>query len=110
MSEQGQVSQPLRVGRKVSNTPFPTREELMKRNSFPGPDKNKYLNRMWGEMTWILFIIVASYQGPAITTAEFSTQNACETAAKSISAILNKDYSGFDAICVYKATGEPKND
>ena len=61
MSEQGQVSQPLRVGRKVSHTPFPTREELMKRNSFPtreelmkrnsfpGPDKNKYLNRMWGE-------------------------------------------------------------
>lgn len=48
MSEQGQVSQPLRVGRKVSHTPFPTREELMKRNSFPGPDKNKYLNRMWG--------------------------------------------------------------
>lgn len=40
---------PLRVGRKVSHTPFPTREELMKRNSFPGPDKNKYLNRMWGE-------------------------------------------------------------
>ncbi len=38
MSEQGQVSQPLRVGRKVSNTPFPTREELMKRNSFPGPE------------------------------------------------------------------------
>lgn len=36
MSEQGQVSQPLRVGRKVSHTPFPTREELMKRNSFPG--------------------------------------------------------------------------
>lgn len=28
MSEQGPVSQPLRVGRKVSNTPFPTREEL----------------------------------------------------------------------------------
>lgn len=49
MSEQGPVSQPLRVGRKVSNTPFPSREELMKRNSFPGPDKNKYLNRMWGE-------------------------------------------------------------
>lgn len=49
MSEQGPVSQPLRVGRKVSNTPFPTREELTKRNSFPGPDKNKYLNRMWGE-------------------------------------------------------------
>lgn len=49
MSEQGQVSQPLRVGRKVIHTPFPTREELMKRNSFPGPDKNKYLNRMWGE-------------------------------------------------------------
>ena len=48
MSEHGEVSQPLRVGRKVSRTPFPTREELMKRNSFPGPDKNKYLNRMWG--------------------------------------------------------------
>lgn len=53
MSEQTPASQPLRVGRKVSHTPFPTREELMKRNSFPGPDKNKYLNRMWGreEMT-----------------------------------------------------------
>lgn len=49
MSEQVQISQPLRVGRKVNRTPFPTREELMKRNSFPGPDKNKYLNRMWGE-------------------------------------------------------------
>ena len=49
MSEHGEVSQPLRVGRKVSHTLFPTREELMKRNSFPGPDKNKYLNRMWGE-------------------------------------------------------------
>ena len=49
MSEQGQVSQPLRVGRKVSHAPFPIREELMERNSFPGPDKNKYLNRMWGE-------------------------------------------------------------
>lgn len=49
MSEHGEVSQPLRVGRKVSHTPFPTCEELMKRNSFPGPDKNKYLNRMWGE-------------------------------------------------------------
>ena len=35
MSEQGQVSQPLRVGRKVNHTPFPSREELMKRNSFP---------------------------------------------------------------------------
>lgn len=49
MSEQCEVSQPLRVGRKVSHTPLPTREELMKRNSFPGPDKNKYLNLMWGE-------------------------------------------------------------
>lgn len=49
MSEHGEVSQPLRVGRKVSHTPFPTREELMKRKSFPGPDKNKYLNSMWGE-------------------------------------------------------------
>lgn len=49
MSEQGPVSQPLRVGRKVNHAPFPTREELMRRNSFPGPDKNKYLNRMWGE-------------------------------------------------------------
>ncbi|MDH7926934.1 DUF2737 family protein [Escherichia coli] len=49
MSEQTPISQPLRVGRKVSHTPFLTREELMKRNSFPGPDKNKYLNRMWGE-------------------------------------------------------------
>ena len=49
MSELMPSGKPLRVGRKVSNTPFPTREELMKRNSFPGPDKNKYLNRMWGE-------------------------------------------------------------
>lgn len=49
MSEQGQASQLLRVCRKVSHTPFPSREELMKRNSFQGPDKNKYLNRMWGE-------------------------------------------------------------
>lgn len=49
MSEQGPVSQPLRVGRKGRKVPFPSREELMKRNSFPGPDKNKYLNRMWGE-------------------------------------------------------------
>ena len=49
MSEQTPISQPLRVGRKVSHIPFPTREEPMKRNSFPGPDKNKYLNRMWGE-------------------------------------------------------------
>ena len=31
MSEQGPVSQPLRVGRKVSHTPFPTREK-----QFPG--------------------------------------------------------------------------
>lgn len=49
MSEHSDVGQTLRVGRKVSHTQFPTREELMKRNSFPGPDKNKYLNRMWGE-------------------------------------------------------------
>lgn len=49
MSEQGKSYQPLTVGRKVNHTPFPSREELMKRNSFPGPDKNKYLNRMWGE-------------------------------------------------------------
>lgn len=49
MSEHGEVSQPLRVGRKISHAPFPTREELMKRNSFPGLDKNKYLNRMGGE-------------------------------------------------------------
>lgn len=46
MSEYVQLNPTLRVGRKVSHTPFPTREELMKRNSFPGPDKNKYLNRM----------------------------------------------------------------
>lgn len=58
-------------------------------------------------MTWILFIIVASYQGPA-TTAEFSNLNACENAAKNISAIFNKNYSGFDAICVQKDTGETK--
>lgn len=49
MSERSKVLLQLWVGRKVSHTPFPTREELMKRNSFPGPDKNKYLNRMWGE-------------------------------------------------------------
>lgn len=50
MSEKEQINHPpLRVGRKVSHIPFPTREELMKRNSFPGPNKNKYLNRMWGE-------------------------------------------------------------
>lgn len=49
MSEKEQINhQPILVGRKVSHTPFPTREELIKRNSFPGPDKNKYLNRMWG--------------------------------------------------------------
>lgn len=41
-------------------------------------------------MTWILFIIVASYQGPAVTTAEFSNHDACEKAAKNISAIFNK--------------------
>lgn len=49
MRERSKVLLPLWVGHKVSHTPFPTREELMKRNSFPGPDKNKYLNRMWGE-------------------------------------------------------------
>lgn len=59
-------------------------------------------------MTWILFIIVASYQGPAVTTAEFSNHNACEKAAKNISEIFNKNYSGFDTICVQKATGETK--
>lgn len=59
-------------------------------------------------MTWILFIIVASYQGQAVTTAEFSNHNACENAAKNISAIFNKNYSDFDAICVQKGTGETK--
>ncbi|HGV0794595.1 TPA: hypothetical protein ACNBW6_003815 [Escherichia coli] len=59
-------------------------------------------------MTWILFIIVASYQGPAVTTAEFSNHDACEKAAENISAIFNKNYSGFDAICIQKATGETK--
>lgn len=59
-------------------------------------------------MTWILFIIVASYQGPAVTTAEFSNHNACENAAKNISAIFNKKYSRFDAICIQKGTGETK--
>lgn len=49
MREHGLVVQTLWIRRKVDNTPFPTREELRKRNSFPGPDKNKYLNRMWGE-------------------------------------------------------------
>lgn len=49
MSDNGQVAVTFKVGGKVSNAPFPTREELLKRNSFPGPDKNKYLNRMWGE-------------------------------------------------------------
>lgn len=59
-------------------------------------------------MTWILFIIVASYQGPAVTAAEFSNYDACEKAAKNISAIFNKNYSAFDAICVQKDTGETK--
>lgn len=59
-------------------------------------------------MTWILFIIVATYQGPAVATAEFSNHDACEKAAKNISAIFNKNYSGFDTICVQKATGERK--
>nr|DAK90736.1 MAG TPA: hypothetical protein [Caudoviricetes sp.] len=59
-------------------------------------------------MTWILFIIVASYQGPAVATAEFSNYDACEKAAKNISAIFNKNYIGFDAICVQKGTGETK--
>ncbi|HIB9649458.1 TPA: DUF2737 family protein [Escherichia coli] len=45
---EGNITTPS-AGKKVNRTPFPTREELMKRNSFPGPDKNKYLNRMWGE-------------------------------------------------------------
>lgn len=49
MSDNGQVAVTFKVGGKVGNTPFPTREELLKRNSFPGPDKNKYLNRMWGK-------------------------------------------------------------
>lgn len=49
MSELTPNGKPLRVCRKVNHATFPTREELMKRNSFPGPDKNKYLNRMWGE-------------------------------------------------------------
>ncbi|ECH0398453.1 DUF2737 family protein [Salmonella enterica] len=53
MSDNGQVAVTFKVGGKVGNTPFPTREELLKRNSFPGPDKNKYLNRMWGEKKWI---------------------------------------------------------
>ena len=49
MSEsEGNITTPS-AGKKVNRTPFPTREELMKRNSFPGPDKNKYLNRRWGE-------------------------------------------------------------
>ncbi|URQ02894.1 hypothetical protein QA055_gp21 [Salmonella phage CTH7] len=49
MSDNGQVAVTLKVGGKVGNTPFPTREELLKRNSFPGPDHNKYLNRMRGK-------------------------------------------------------------
>lgn len=49
MREHGLVVQTLWIRRKVDNAPFPTREELLQRNSFPGPDKNKYLNRMWGE-------------------------------------------------------------
>lgn len=49
MRERSKVLLPLWVGHKISHAPFPTREELLKRNSFPGPDKNKYLNRMWGE-------------------------------------------------------------
>ncbi|HHA4778282.1 TPA: DUF2737 family protein, partial [Escherichia coli] len=27
--------------------PMPSREELLKRNSFPSVNKNKYLNAMW---------------------------------------------------------------
>uniref|UniRef100_A0AB39C590 Uncharacterized protein n=1 Tax=Salmonella phage vB_SE130_2P TaxID=3236707 RepID=A0AB39C590_9VIRU len=38
MSDNGQVTVTFKVGGKVENTPFPTREELLKRNSFPGPD------------------------------------------------------------------------
>ncbi|AXQ70312.1 DUF2737 family protein [Salmonella enterica] len=49
MSDNGQVTVTFKVGGKVSSVPFPTREELLKRNSFPGPDQNKYLNRMWGK-------------------------------------------------------------
>ncbi|EBB4548731.1 DUF2737 family protein [Salmonella enterica subsp. enterica serovar Dublin] len=49
MSDNEQVAVTFKVGGKTENTPFPTREELLKRNSFPGPNKNKYLNRMWGE-------------------------------------------------------------
>lgn len=59
-------------------------------------------------MTWVLFIIVATHQGPAVTTAEFSNHNACENAAKNISAIFNKNYRVFDAVCVQKGTGETK--
>jgi len=37
----------LRIGRKADK-PMPSRKELLRRDSFPGPDNNKHLDRMLG--------------------------------------------------------------
>lgn len=60
-------------------------------------------------MTWILFIIVASYQGPAATTAEFSNHDACEKAAKNISAIFNKNIAA-SMLFAFKKELEKQNE
>ncbi|MCR8526647.1 DUF2737 family protein [Escherichia coli] len=39
----------LRIGRRAEK-PMPPREELLSRKSFPGPDQNKYLDRLLGKV------------------------------------------------------------
>ncbi len=39
----------FRVGRKAEK-PMPSREELLARKSFPGPDQNRHLDKMLGKL------------------------------------------------------------
>ncbi|EIY5703249.1 DUF2737 family protein [Escherichia coli] len=40
--------------------PMPSREELLKRNSFPSVNQNKYLNAMWrkGGKQWVYILLI----------------------------------------------------
>ena len=63
-------------------------------------------------MSWVLFIVIVTFNGAATTSQEFSTPAACDSAAENVrnelKAPLNED--NYRVFCLSKATGDAKRD
>lgn len=47
---------------------------------------------------WVLFMIVLTYQGTTVTTAEFSSKESCKAAMEIVQQITEEDKSRYHSV------------